>query len=66
MLLRVALAVIGLAHLLFPRTLVDTCLARTTTAPRQVEPEPWVYSAVRTVGVLVLFLALVRRRSTAI
>jgi hypothetical protein len=55
------LGVIGLAELLAPRRVVDLWFDLATTGDGS-EPRPWVYTAARLEGLLVLLWLLSRRR----
>ncbi|MFB6160989.1 MAG: hypothetical protein ABEJ61_07405 [Haloferacaceae archaeon] len=60
MLLRTALAVVGVAELLRPRQVVDYWMGLATTRDSEAELRPWVYTAARVEGLLIL-LWLLRR-----
>lgn len=64
MLIRAALGLIGLAELVRPRETVDFWMGLAAENPDAVDLRPWVYTAARVEGVLILVwvLATIRRR----
>lgn len=58
MLLRLCLAVLGLAELVWPRRTVDFWMDLATASGQDVELRPWVYAAARIEGVLILLWVL--------
>jgi len=56
--LRLLAVVVGLVELCFPRRTVDALLSRAVTDESEVEWRPWVYTAARVEGALLLWWAL--------
>lgn len=54
MLLRLALGLLGLVEVLWPRRTVDFWMDLATDGGEAVELRPWVYTAARVEGVLIL------------
>lgn len=63
MLLRLLALVVGLLELLAPRALVDFWFALAVTDESDAELRPWVYTAARVEGVLLVLWALRSRGS---
>jgi hypothetical protein len=63
MLLRLVALVVGLFELLAPRKTVDFWFALATTDEGDAELRPWVYTAARVEGALLLLWALRSRGS---
>ncbi|WP_178915915.1 hypothetical protein [Natronomonas gomsonensis] len=61
MALRLLLAFLGLLEVAFPKPLVDFWM-NLATEDDDVELRPWVYTAARIEGVLILLYVLWRRR----
>ena len=64
MVLWMALLVLGIVELLAPRQLVDFWMGAAVTDESEVDLQPWVYTAARIEGVLIVLWAL-RRVGTA-
>lgn len=62
MLVRWLLALVGGAELLAPRPVVDFWMRLASAEERDVELKPWVYTAARVEGALILLWLLARRR----
>lgn len=60
--IRLALAALGAAELLWPRRIVDFWMDLAAAGGEAVELRPWVYTAARLEGVLLLLWVLVRSR----
>lgn len=60
MLLRALLALVGAVEVLRPRPLVDFWMDLVATDDSEVELRPWVYTAARIEGVLILLWVLRR------
>lgn len=58
MLVRLGLAALGVAELLWPRRTVDFWMGLAAPGGQDVELRPWVYTAARVEGVLLLLWAL--------
>lgn len=58
MLVRLALGALGLVELLWPRRTVDFWMGLATEDGEAVELRPWVYTAARVEGVLILLWVL--------
>lgn len=63
MLSRLALGVLGFVELVWPRRTVDFWMRLAARDGEDVELRPWVYTAARVEGVLLLLWALTRGRS---
>lgn len=63
MVLRVVLGLVGLAELVWPRETVDFWVGLAVSDPGEVDLRPWVYTAARVEGLLILLwvLATLRR-----
>lgn len=64
MLLRSVLFVLGIVELLAPRQFVDFWMAVAATDDSDVELRPWVYTAARIEGLLVLLWVVRRTRES--
>lgn len=64
MLVRLALGLLGLVELLWPRRTVDFWMDLATANDEVVALRPWVYTAARVEGVLILAWVLAARRRT--
>ena len=62
-LLRLALAALGVAELLWPRRIVDFWMGLAVAGDQEIELRPWVYTAARLEGVLILLWVVARRRA---
>ncbi|MFB6184022.1 MAG: hypothetical protein ABEI96_05650 [Haloarculaceae archaeon] len=62
MALRIALATVGLLEVLRPRQFVDFWMRLAARGDEDVELRPWVYTAARLEGVLLLLWVLTRNR----
>lgn len=62
MLLRTALAALGVAELLRPRTVVDFWMRLAVEEGAETELRPWVYAVARVEGLLILLWVLRRSR----
>jgi len=62
MVLRLALLVLGVLELLRPRKVVDVWMGLAATNGDEVDLRPWVYSAARVEGALLVLWALKRGR----
>lgn len=60
--LRLALAALALAELLWPRRIVDFWMDLAAAGGEDVELRPWVYTAARLEGVLLLLWVVARSR----
>ncbi|EMA33433.1 hypothetical protein [Haloarcula japonica] len=63
MVLRLALLALGVLELLRPRKVVDFWMGLATTDGDEINLRPWVYSAARVEGALLVLWVLRRRRS---
>ena len=63
MVLRLALMVLGVLELLRPRKVVDFWMGLATTDDDEIDLRPWVYSAARVEGALLVLWVLRRSRS---
>ncbi|MFU1779904.1 hypothetical protein ACM16X_00850 [Haloarcula japonica] len=63
MVLRLALLALGVLELLRPRKVVDFWMGLATTGGDEINLRPWVYSAARVEGALLVLWVLRRRRS---
>jgi hypothetical protein len=59
---RTALALVGLVELLFPRRVVDFWMGLAAAEGSDVELRPWVYTAARVEGLVLLLWALRKGR----
>ncbi|MHC3379038.1 hypothetical protein [Haloarcula argentinensis] len=62
MVLRLALLALGVFELLRPRKVVDFWMGLATTDGDEINLRPWVYSAARVEGALLVLWVLRRRR----
>ncbi|NHN64845.1 hypothetical protein G9463_16270 [Haloarcula sp. JP-Z28] len=60
---RLALLVLGVLELLRPRKVVDFWMGLATTNGDEIDLRPWVYSAARVEGALLVLWVLRRSRS---
>jgi len=60
MVLRIALAAFGLVEMLLPRPVVDFWMRLAVTPESDAELRPWVYTAARVEGLLILLWAVTR------
>ncbi|WP_424016932.1 hypothetical protein ACOZ4N_13735 [Halorientalis pallida] len=65
MALQLPLALLGLAELLAPRKVVDFWMDLAVTDDSEVELRPWVYTAARIEGILILLWVVSRRGGDA-
>ncbi|EMA20043.1 hypothetical protein [Haloarcula argentinensis] len=63
MVLRLALLALGVLELLRPRKVVDFWMGLATTDGGEINLRPWVYSAARVEGALLVLWVLRRSRS---
>ncbi len=61
MALQLPLALLGLAELLVPQNVVDFWMDLAVTDDSEVELRPWVYTAARIEGILILLWVVSRR-----
>ena len=61
MALQLPLALLGLAELLVPQHVVDFWMDLAVTDDSEVELRPWVYTAARIEGILILLWVVSRR-----
>jgi len=62
MALQIPLALLGLAELLVPRKVVDFGMDLAVTEDSEIELRPWVYTAARVEGLLILLWVFARAR----
>ncbi|AQL42654.1 hypothetical protein BV210_07990 [Halorientalis sp. IM1011] len=62
MALRLPLALFGLVELLAPRKVVDFWMDLAVSEDSEVELRPWVYTAARVEGILILLWVFTRAR----
>ncbi|AUG48510.1 hypothetical protein BVU17_13615 [Haloarcula taiwanensis] len=63
MVLRLTLLALGVLELLRPRKVVDFWMGLATTEADDIDLRPWVYSAARVEGALLVLWVLRQRRS---
>jgi hypothetical protein len=62
MVIRTLLLVLGVLELLVPKRLVDFWMNRAVASEDEVELRPWVYTAARVEGLVIVLWALTRGR----
>jgi hypothetical protein len=62
MVVRTFLLVLGVLELLVPKRVVDFWMDRAVTPDSDVELRPWVYTAARVEGLVIILWALTRGR----